>query len=64
MNDICQKMTKFDVLVVPDEAVKGADSEAPLTLFSLNHPRTGNEVRDSSHILRACVKIGMISHVS
>jgi len=37
-------MTKFDVVVVPDAAVNGADSDAPLTLFSLNHPRTGSEV--------------------
>ena len=38
-------MAKFDVLVVPELAVKAAEVEAPLTLFGLNHPRTGLEVR-------------------
>jgi len=36
-------MAKFDVLVVPELAVKAAEVEAPLTLFGLNHPRTGLE---------------------
>ena len=37
-------MGKFDVMVVSDIAVEEAETEAPLTLFGLIHPRTGKEV--------------------
>jgi len=36
-------MGKFDVMVVSDIAVEEAETEAPLTLFGLIHPRTGKE---------------------
>ena len=44
LQPLVSTMAKFDVLVVPDLAVKEAEAEAPLTLFGLNHPRTGLEV--------------------
>ena len=45
-------MGKFDVMLVSDVAVVEAETEAPLTLFGLLHPRTGKEVRILYEITR------------